>query len=126
MHFFCLKVSVFTVIFSFLMLLRLPRSTRRDTRHPYTTLFRSARARVQAHANARRVAKNKAEPYDAEFAEGDYVLYQDVHRHRSEVHTSELQSLMRISYAVFCLEKKKKPRTHSYESHCIINKKTHN
>src|SRR3546814_8109867 len=81
---FCLYIYFF-----FLMILRPPRSTRTDTLFPYTTLFRSGQGRV------------------------DLVLDLDkrIQDHRptvrSEEHTSELQSLMRISYAVFCLKKKK-------------------
>src|SRR3546814_20869228 len=80
--------------FFFLMIRRPPRSTRTDTLFPYTTLFRSTsyvalglRAIREALADAR---------IDWEAVES-----------RSEEHTSELQSLMRISYAVFCLKKKK-------------------
>src|SRR3546814_5106623 len=75
------------------MIRRPPRSTRTDTLFPYTTLFRSARA-AKPHA-----AAGGAEPREY-----------DHRRHRSEEHTSELQSLMRISYAVFCLKKKNKKR----------------
>src|SRR3546814_8125865 len=86
------------------MIRRPPRSTRTDTLFPYTTLFRSVAAvgrqrRHRAHAQAQgrsRAAKQHA-PVDKEG--------------RSEEHTSELQSLMRISYAVFCLKKKKKKQT---------------
>src|SRR3546814_11591653 len=87
---------VFYVIF-FLMIRRPPRSTRTDTLFPYTTLFRSRFAIAKAIAD------------DLEYQR---VAGQGEHRHhhaahaRSEEHTSELQSLMRISYAVFCLKKK--------------------
>src|SRR3546814_3354590 len=98
------------------MIRRPPRSTRTDTLFPYTTLFRSA-AR-QRHAARQRMAR-RAEPDQAqEFVvraqqqrtdrAGD-MLRNEVHGlvlRRSEEHTSELQSLMRISYAVFCLKKK--------------------
>src|SRR3546814_7420553 len=94
------------------MIRRPPRSTRTDTLFPYTTLFRSpcpasGRAPRNTPAGARpplsarcaglgrRAADNGCRPRDA--------------APRSEEHTSELQSLMRISYAVFCLKKKKKP-----------------
>src|SRR3546814_3904250 len=112
------------------MIRRPPRSTRTDTLFPYTTLFRSApedgRDR-QASAtwpdpcrscpDLSRNAAGKPAPPEPE---GD-VYQQDQHRHfdqrandcreghrRSEEHTSELQSLMRISYAVFCSKKQKK------------------
>src|SRR3546814_14311338 len=86
--------------FCFLMIRRPPRSTRTDTLFPYTTLFRS----LQAH-DARRVMRIKhieVQRYPV-FKVGEPE--QTVHQ-RSEEHTSELQSLMRISYAVFCLKKK--------------------
>src|SRR3546814_3606905 len=94
------------------MIRRPPRSTRTDTLFPYTTLFRSQFA--QAVLAARDVDQLQLRP--GEFDPRRH----DVHtRHqgpgdglRSEEHTSELQSLMRISYAVFCLKKKntkKKP-----------------
>src|SRR3546814_15680331 len=78
------------VFFFFLMIRRPPRSTRTDTLFPYTTLFRSAAQLVRGH---RRVGGDRAD---------------HGHTNRSEEHTSELQSLMRISYAVFCLKKKNK------------------
>src|SRR3546814_16678332 len=90
----------------FLMIRRPPRSTRTDTLFPYTTLFRSSgldlmfigivtgqRPRVQVQRAGR---------------DGNSQVIGT--RGRSEEHTSELQSLMRISYAVFCLKKKKKKK----------------
>src|SRR3546814_2153168 len=74
------------------MIRRPPRSTRTDTLFPYTTLFRSAGA-MAAHRG-----DDDAPASAAAAAAGA--------RGRSEEHTSELQSLMRISYAVFCLKKK--------------------
>src|SRR3546814_13894670 len=74
----------------FLMIRRPPRSTRTDTLFPYTTLFRSRR-RPHPDRTRSRCAVATAQRL----------------RVRSEEHTSELQSLMRISYAVFCLKKKK-------------------
>src|SRR3546814_2294173 len=89
--------------FLFLMIRRPPRSTRTDTLFPYTTLFRSGLdldAVVGRQAQRRRVpVPGQQERQDAH---GDKVRPVD----RSEEHTSELQSLMRISYAVFCLKKK--------------------
>src|SRR3546814_4498298 len=87
------------------MIRRPPRSTRTDTLFPYTTLFRSVARRI--HERSRRAAgpfvvlncatltpdRLEAELFGTEPG-------------RSEEHTSELQSLMRISYAVFCLKKK--------------------
>src|SRR3546814_8649635 len=85
------------------MIRRPPRSTRTDTLFPYTTLFRSgpggqARAR-QAKAHPRIARRRKRLPV------GSMAIGRSTRR--SEEHTSELQSLMRISYAVFCLKKKK-------------------
>src|SRR3546814_8159474 len=92
------------VIVFFLMIRRPPRSTRTDTLFPYTTLFRS-------HA-----------------AVDPAVVLRDLDRQppllgdrRSEEHTSELQSLMRISYAVFCLKKKKRT---SITNRQLLNKIT--
>src|SRR3546814_20051559 len=90
-------------LFFFLMIRRPPRSTRTDTLFPYTTLFRS-RATVQLPAVVRpgeALLCHRADP-----APDHGVLLGA----RSEEHTSELQSLMRISYAVFCLKKKKKQK----------------
>src|SRR3546814_12086080 len=97
------------VFFFFLMIRRPPKSTRTDTLFPYTTLFRSFRspqidiadfhgslaARIAPGGRAARAAVRGA-PADRALPAGC----------RSEEHTSELQSLMRISYAVFCLKKK--------------------
>src|SRR3546814_4232075 len=88
----------------FLMIRRPPRSTRTDTLFPYTTLFRSERTAgflVELAASAGLLAT--ASPGDL----GESWMPTDAYD-RSEEHTSELQSLMRISYAVFCLKKKKK------------------
>src|SRR3546814_6618415 len=92
------------------MIRRPPRSTRTDTLFPYTTLFRSyARkghrpvgdlVRQQGQAR-RRQCHHRPRPAPAAQYRRDPCA-----RGRSEEHTSELQSLMRISYAVFCLKKK--------------------
>src|SRR3546814_4406754 len=76
-----------------------PRSTRTDTLFPYTTLFRSIFASFGA-------ASGDMPPRI--FVAGEYLVGIDALKlkGRSEEHTSELQSLMRISYAVFCLKKK--------------------
>src|SRR3546814_5686190 len=111
---------LYLCVFFFLMIRRPPRSTRTDTLFPYTTLFRSStgnrtghlpmtawsmrRLRVDTRAAARTIGR--AAPI--------VIL-------RSEEHTSELQSLMRISYAVFCLKKKKNKKTHSNIIHNINN-----
>src|SRR3546814_2182166 len=96
------------------MIRRPPRSTRTDTLFPYTTLFRSKLGAIigrngriltikcQTTAAAKGIASLAAPETSlaayGQPASGDYL--------RSEEHTSELQSLMRISYAVFCLQKK--------------------
>src|SRR3546814_6001718 len=92
-----------------------PRSTRTDTLFPYTTLFRSrpdrgrrdAPARLQAGAACPRPHLRRGDPDDRLGAVLGAVRAGRV-LVRSEEHTSELQSLMRISYAVFCLKKKKR------------------
>src|SRR3546814_7106334 len=94
------------------MIRRPPRSTRTDTLFPYTTLFRSTCCIAHLfHSPTRdgiqgRRAKNFA---GAQAETGMMQRATDcvIDEKRSEEHTSELQSLMRISYAVFCLKKKK-------------------
>src|SRR3546814_7943394 len=76
------------------MIRRPPRSTRTDTLFPYTTLFRSSDPVDRGSGGTGRLDDDGGRDC------GD----------RSEEHTSELQSLMRISYAVFCLKKKKKKK----------------
>src|SRR3546814_6356961 len=109
------------------MIRRPPRSTRTDTLFPYTTLFRSA----VGYASTASIETCLRRP----FAYGENrttpsILAQSVWslprptfrpgciRVRSEEHTSELQSLMRISYAVFCLKKKK--HTHKKHKHMTM------
>src|SRR3546814_5701143 len=98
------------------MIRRPPRSTRTDTLFPYTTLFRSHCAlplALEAMGERwsfiiLRAAFNGVhhfEEFQQELSIARNILS---NRLRSEEHTSELQSLMRISYAVFCLKKKKK------------------
>src|SRR3546814_5024748 len=87
-------------MFFFLMIQRPPRSTRTDTLLPYTTLFRSRLPR------GGRVRVPLADRQPAQRRAGRRRLPLLRVRLRSEEHTSELQSLMRISYAVFCLKKK--------------------
>src|SRR3546814_10244868 len=82
------------------MIRRPPRSTRTDTLFPYTTLFRSCGG--QKEKKARPPALVEAAPIASETFTDNLDAVG-----RSEEHTSELQSLMRISYAVFCLKKKK-------------------
>src|SRR3546814_7150466 len=103
------------------MIRRPPRSTRTDTLFPYTTRFRSkgksTTAAFLAHllaglgvpavaaGNIGTPLSDLAEP-DLSAAAGEWVVAELSSQQRSEEHTSELQSLMRISYAVFCLKKK--------------------
>src|SRR3546814_10443492 len=87
------------------MIRRPPRSTRTDTLFPYTTLFRSA-------SLARNVPS--ISPYRIRCISRTQSVMQErcQSTERSEEHTSELQSLMRISYAVFCLKKKNTTENH--------------
>src|SRR3546814_10332036 len=97
------------------MIRRPPRSTRTDTLFPYTTLFRSGRPGGHPErfdAGDMRIAEH--DPRNRAVVVAYAVAV------RSEEHTSELQSLMRISYAVFCLKKKKDDK--KQEKH----RKTHN
>src|SRR3546814_5260010 len=105
------RLYCYVVLFFFLMIRRPPRSTRTDTLFPYTTLFRSHRHH-----------QGRLERPDAQWRRhvDRHVRHRrDQLRHRrrrlrrarSEEHTPELQSLMRISYAVFCLKKKKTKHT---------------
>src|SRR3546814_9151884 len=101
------------------MIRRPPRSTRTDTLFPYTTLFRSqiqlasaiqaakAKIRVVGFSRGSNPCANiSAVPFRSRSARSRR------RRSRSEEHTSELQSLMRISYAVFCLKKKNNQHEH--------------
>src|SRR3546814_5555271 len=97
------------IFFFFLMIRRPPRSTRTDTLFPYTTLFRSLSRGALSRP-----------PKSAATAIGPVNC-------RSEEHTSELQSLMRISYAVFCLKKKtsKKSVKHLRSASSQVSVKSH-
>src|SRR3546814_5245243 len=91
------------------MIRRPPRSTRTDTLFPYTTLFRSREIpRPRQDAADAGAGRHSRSP-----RRGGHRCRAGMERQllRSEEHTSELQSLMRISYAVFCLKKKKKKYT---------------
>src|SRR3546814_4270970 len=107
-----------------------PRSTRTDTLFPYTTLFRSMQhgaagevgQRQQKEQHHQRPEYQLADQFAAERGDeqdkaeqapyAQVIAHRDrIGRSRSEEHTSELQSLMRISYAVFCLKKKKTQHT---------------
>src|SRR3546814_6551211 len=109
-------------------MLRLPpRSTRTDTLFPYTTLFRSRRrdrfVPLGVSAPRKKAGRARDRPFCAVRACGQKdgeVRLPELSSRRSEEHTSGLQSLMRISYAVFCLKKKNKnrstKRTHERDS----------
>src|SRR3546814_4490664 len=90
------------------MIRRPPRSTRTDTLFPYTTLFRSHEGEAEGEQQFGHMAPfvdgAQAEALDQGADQAD----------RSEEHTSELQSLMRISYAVFCVKKKKKKKKYAH------------
>src|SRR3546814_6113019 len=101
------------------MIRRPPRSTRTDTLFPYTTLFRSfamERSGVGERLikNSRKTATGQLPCFPAHGTDD-----------RSEEHTSELQSLMRISYAVFCLKKKTQNTTHKHEHTINAKAQTH-
>src|SRR3546814_21126809 len=108
----CVIIIFYVIIckllfFFFLMIRRPPRSTRTDTLFPYTTLFRSLKGpRDMAFWLA-----SERRDQQSSFIQGLDPRFWTVNfprpAMRSEEHTSELQSLMRISYAVFCLKKKK-------------------
>src|SRR3546814_13522317 len=119
--------------FFLLMIRRPPRSTRTDTLFPYTTLFRSHQRLAVRHqqdlvrieaagrefADPAVAVTHIVDPEHAIAGRGHYfggkhppAIGRVSTMARSEEHTSELQSLMRISYAVFCLKKKKETLQH--------------
>src|SRR3546814_7913105 len=123
----CSSCVLWSSSFLFLIIRRPPRSTRTDTLFPYTTLFRSPHHdRRLLRGGGRRPAGQRparqagpllpgpirrCDPAPQVRAGGSLSLRPQRRAgdfHRPEEHTSELQSLMRISYAVFCLKKKKK------------------
>src|SRR3546814_4625116 len=109
------------------MIRRPPRSTRTDTLFPYTTLFRSRPRYVLEVLRNNGLLIRRAEPSSMRCCPSFSVVFVPSPRpspRRSEEHTSELQSLMRISYAVLCLKKKNKSETHTtyYSSNINTNK----
>src|SRR3546814_2199700 len=101
------------------MIRRPPRSTRTDTLFPYTTLFRSWVELQPYTGRTHQLRVHMAAIGHPILGDGKYggkdafltgTISRKMHLHRSEEHTSELQSLMRISYAVFCLKKKKQKK----------------
>src|SRR3546814_3087667 len=99
------------------MIRRPPRSTRTDSLFPYTTLFRANYGIVAKYHQSRACAasvdvlRRRAQSPSGDGLVGSVAHLGAVGPPRSEEHTSELQSLMRISYAVFCLQKTKKHTT---------------
>src|SRR3546814_4784647 len=96
------------------MIRRPPRSTRTDTLFPYTTLFRSSSCDCHSSQPSNCLAQSQPSFHQSHQLETVIgALHHDQARSepRSEEHTSELQSLMRISYAVFCLKKKTNNKT---------------
>src|SRR3546814_2839885 len=109
------------------MIRRPPRSTRTDTLFPYTTLFRSRtpdKRKVGGSSPPRPTSlpRGVARRSRPSRAKGRSALRLAL-VHRSEEHTSELQSLMRISYAVFCLKQKKQT---NHKSHDTLNQTAQN
>src|SRR3546814_18112822 len=108
-----------SVRFFFLMIRRPPSSTRTDTLFPYTTLFRSLRGdrAEDLRGGPQGVRRRPLRDGRPGLRAGRH--HRAAHRQdrgdRSEEHTSELQSLMRISYAVFCLKKKTHKCTTSHK-----------
>src|SRR3546814_8915204 len=113
------------------MIRRPPRSTHTDTLFPYTTLFRSSRTtgnrRRSAHGGSagKSGATGWKSPNSPIFSRWAVSTASPSRASRSEEHTSELQSLMRISYAVFCLKKKTTNHTYIQEQHTEPKKITH-
>src|SRR3546814_7607058 len=100
------------------MVLRPPMSTRTDTLFPYTTLFRAHKGRITA-GDVMRVDMHGM-PLDGRSPSAETLLHVLIYRpKRSEEHTSELQSIMRISYGVFCLKKKYIQYLQSRPIHCL-------
>src|SRR3546814_4497359 len=111
-------------VFFFLMIRRPPRSTRTDTLFPYTTLFRSRRDSGSIFRRSVRspwVPDLRASRLSGKVGWGVGVS-SGIGVRRSEEHTSELQSLMRISYAVFCLKKKTNKKHRTITATLIISK----
>src|SRR3546814_5064021 len=119
------------------MIRRPPRSTRTDTLFPYTTLFRSRMIQGGRTCRAERrqrkagTASTPPLPLWPKFSLRRTPVPSICQRRksvrtRSEEHTSELQSLMRISYAVFCLKKKKNQNIQHHTTQTQINSLDHN
>src|SRR3546814_7229717 len=115
-----------------LLIRRPPRTTRTDTLFPYTTLFRSATTPEEPgkfppppRPQARRARPQRSPPPGLPPGRAPSEARRGAPPPRSEEHTSELQSLMRISYAVFCLKKKTNTKnidTQLQKRHIVICK----
>src|SRR3546814_6745495 len=112
------------------MIRRPPRSTRTDTLFPYTTLFRSGAmgeqhgllVAAQPEQKVPQLLVRLRKPLLPRHCAGiDRLRRPAIAQVRSEEHTSELQSLMRISYAVFCLKKKKKHKIKQHHNYSTPN-----
>src|SRR3546814_5110336 len=120
------------------MIRRPPRSTRTDTLFPYTTLFRSAETFIVGPRHEVDDARHRVGAIDRGGAVLEHIgtCERDDRDHvevgRSEEHTSELQSLMRISYAVFCLKtnnsaaRQENHRNRAHAQHKSYHTKHHN
>src|SRR3546814_1143499 len=116
------------------MIRRPPRSTRTDTLFPYTTLFRSGVVADDYYKHGLAINRVLERGMQAGVLGVRAAVAFDLARNtlavqltsnaRSEEHTSELQSLMRISYAVFCLKKKKTHKSQNYTERCTISDKS--
>src|SRR3546814_6461286 len=121
--------------FFFLMIRRPPRSTRTDTLFPYTTRFRSANAGRRdrgvravdglSHGPQRKLYRPYIWHYRTRQRPSAFEGPSPQLARRSEEHTSELQSLMRISYAVFCLKKKNNTQHKQQRTHISTSNRQH-
>src|SRR3546814_9187389 len=104
------------------MIRRPPRSTRTDTLFPYTTLFRSCMLRLSAGMRTVRLSKASLSMiwHDKRLVRVAPAARSSI---RSEEHTSELQSLMRISYAVYCLKKNNSTKRASRMQYSTLKQK---
>src|SRR3546814_6889744 len=117
---YCIFIVSFVCVFFFLMIRRPPRSTRTDNSFP-------TRRSSDLHKKAGCRLRRKHRPFWQMCSAKGLAARKHACRHRrgglrSEEHTSELQSLMRISYAVFCLKKKKKKNITSIDTKTNRNK----
>src|SRR3546814_1232838 len=123
-----MRLALDLLCFCVLMIRRPPRSTRTDTLFPYTTLFRSylllahdipgmdARLTLRPGTNPGEVVGEVVVTRTPMIFDANIQNFGSHDVGRSEEHTSELQSLMRNSYAVFCLKKKIIVTKHKHES----------